>query len=106
MRNRVGVQWLAAAVVALLLATPRARCLAEGDAPSKTPAPKARLAVASDPQDAVVLIFTLDEVKKAGPGGSDTLAHGGRLEDRLERVLGRTPLDSEVLPGKAVIAIA
>src|SRR5205085_2544245 len=79
---------LAAFAIALAPARAQDRPDGTGTATAK-PASKARLAVASDPEDAVVLLFSLDEVKNARP--DDTLGHGGPLQERTERVLGRTP---------------
>ncbi|MBI3726541.1 S41 family peptidase [bacterium] len=100
-----------------LHAPARAQEARKGDDPprvaSPDPAPTkretaatSRISVKSDPDDAVVLLFSRDEVKSAGTAGADTLGHGGKVEDRLERVLGRTPLDAVVPAGQAVIAIA
>lgn len=59
----------------------------------------ARLTIASDPADAVVSLTT--------KGAKGTVAKkGARVEDRAERILGRTPLTVEVPAGGAEVVIA
>jgi carboxyl-terminal processing protease len=106
-----GPAWVALAAALLVALAPGALAQEKARAPeaaspapgaAESPAsergPLARLAVASDPPGATVVLFT-------SKTGAPVAAKFGS-DDSQERILGRTPLDLEIPAGRADVVVA
>lgn len=86
---------LAALLGLLVLAPARAQEPPQPAPPPTAPTSTARLAVASDPPGAAVVLFTTKDGSPARRGSPDV----------HEELLGRTPLDVATRPGRAEVAV-